>query len=68
MDPQKNRLIEMVILSIHNICFGSEIRKIFFGTRPNYECSKEPSHWDGSFEHPKHMNGYENNYNFKVID
>ena len=30
-----------ILLSINiNICFG---------------CSKEPSHWDGSFEHPQHM-------------
>ena len=27
---QKNRLIETVLLSTHNICFGSEIRKIIF--------------------------------------
>ena len=27
---QKNSLIEMVLLSTHNICFGLEIRKIFF--------------------------------------
>ena len=25
-----NRLIEMVLLSTHNICFGGEIRKIIF--------------------------------------
>ena len=27
---QKNRLIETVLLSTHNICFGREIKKIFF--------------------------------------
>ena len=27
MGAQKNRLIEMVLLSTHNICFGLEIRK-----------------------------------------
>ena len=27
---QKNRLIETVLLSTHNICFGSEIKKIVF--------------------------------------
>ena len=27
---QKNRLIETVLLSTHNICFGREIRKIVF--------------------------------------
>ena len=30
MGAQKNRLIEIVLLSTHNICFGSEIRKIIF--------------------------------------
>ena len=29
MGAQKNHLIETVLLSTHNICFGSEIRKIF---------------------------------------
>ena len=29
MGAQKNRLIETVLLSTHNICFGWEIRKIF---------------------------------------
>ena len=27
---RKNRLIETVLLSTHNICFGGEIRKIIF--------------------------------------
>ena len=27
LDAKKNRLIETVLLSTHNICFGSEIRK-----------------------------------------
>ena len=27
LDAQKNRLIETVLLSTHNICFGWEIRK-----------------------------------------
>ena len=30
MDAQKNRLIETVLLSTHNICFGREIKKIVF--------------------------------------
>ena len=30
LDAQKNRLIETVLLSNHNICFGLEIRKLFF--------------------------------------
>ena len=30
MGAQKNRLVETVLLSTHNICFGWEIRKIFF--------------------------------------
>ena len=30
LGAQKNRLIETVLLSIHNICFGREIRKIIF--------------------------------------
>ena len=30
MGAQKNRLIETVLLSTHNICFGCEIRKLNF--------------------------------------
>ena len=30
LGAQKNRLIEMVLLSTHNICFGWEIRKLVF--------------------------------------
>ena len=30
MVAQKNQLIETVLLSTHNICFGLEIRKLFF--------------------------------------
>ena len=30
MGAQKNRLIETVLLSTHNICLGWEIRKIIF--------------------------------------
>ena len=30
LGAQKNRLIEMVLLSTHNICFGWEIKKIYF--------------------------------------
>ena len=30
MGAQKNRLIEMVLLSTNNICFGWKIRKLFF--------------------------------------
>ena len=29
---QKNRLIETVLFSTHNICFSCEIRKLYFGT------------------------------------
>ena len=31
LGAQKNHLIERVLLSIHNICFGGKIRKIFSG-------------------------------------
>ena len=30
LGAQKNPVIEMVLLSIHNICFGLEIRKLNF--------------------------------------
>ena len=31
MGAQKNRLIETVLLSTHNVCFGwEELRKLFF--------------------------------------
>ena len=30
MGDQKNRLIETVLSSTHNICFGWEVRKTFF--------------------------------------
>ena len=30
---KKNRLAETVLLSTHNICFGWEIRKLFFVTQ-----------------------------------
>ena len=30
MGAQKNHLIETVLSSTHNICFGWEIKKIFF--------------------------------------
>ena len=30
MGAQKNRLIETVLLCTHNVCFGWEIRKLFF--------------------------------------
>ena len=36
LGAQKNRLIERVLLSTHNICFGLEIRKIFFSYPPLY--------------------------------
>ena len=32
--------MDISLSSSFNICFG---------------CSKEPSHWDGSFEYPQHM-------------
>ena len=32
MGAQKNRLIETVLLSTHNICFSREIRKLIFVT------------------------------------
>ena len=30
LDAQKNHLIETILLSTQNICFGREIRKLFF--------------------------------------
>ena len=30
LDAQKNRLIETVLLSTHNMCYGWEMRKIIF--------------------------------------
>ena len=39
LGAQKNRLIETVLLSTNNICFGLEIRIFFFGTlnkRPEF--------------------------------
>ena len=30
MGAQKNSLIETVLLSTHNICFGGKVRKLFF--------------------------------------
>ena len=30
LGAQKNHLNETVVLSTHNICFGGEIRKLFF--------------------------------------
>ena len=30
LGAQKNCLIKTVLLSTHNICFGGEVRKIFF--------------------------------------
>ena len=30
LGAQKNRLIETVLLSTHNICFVSDLRKLFF--------------------------------------
>ena len=42
MGAQKNRLIETVLLSTHNICFGNEIRKIIF----NY------AHLSGGLHYP----------------
>ena len=34
MGAQKNRLIETVLLSTHNVCFGWEIRKMIFQIAP----------------------------------
>ena len=31
LDAQKNRLIDIILLSTHNICFGRKIKKIIFG-------------------------------------
>ena len=70
MGAQENRLIEMVLLSTHNICFGWEIRKLNFcyalltkiliivlsmGLKMCFGCSKQPSQWDSSFEYPQQM-------------
>ena len=30
LDAQKNRLIQTILLSTHNICFAGEIRKLIF--------------------------------------
>ena len=38
--PDKSAYLKKKIFLIRNICCG---------------CSKEPSQWDGSFEHPKHI-------------
>ena len=50
------RKISIIFLPINlNICFG---------------CSKEPSHWDGSFEYPKHMfwmRNKENNFPIRTL-
>ena len=37
LGAQKNRLIETVLLSTHNICFGREIKKTFFNTHSYLE-------------------------------
>ena len=34
LGAQKNHLIETVLLNTHNICFGWEIRKLFFRYAP----------------------------------
>ena len=40
-DKKNKRKTINIFLPIHfNICFG---------------CTKEPSHWEGSFEYPQHM-------------
>ena len=47
LGAQKNRLIETVLLSTHNICFGWEIRKLIFVTiiwRPDIEVKKGYGH------------------------
>ena len=36
----KHKNVNIFLPIYFNICFG---------------CSKEPSHWDGSFEYPQHM-------------
>ena len=36
----KHKIVNIVLPICFSACFG---------------CSKEPSHWDGSFEHPQHM-------------
>ena len=60
---QKNRLIETVLLSTQNTCL--------ILMRINICCgyTKEPSHFDGSFEHPKHMLniGEKNHTNFTLM-
>ena len=35
-----------------------------------FGCSKEPSHWDGSFEYPQHMfwmSNKENNFQYTLL-
>ena len=46
------KIVNIFLLISFIICFG---------------CSKEPSHWDGSFEYPQHMIGLRNkNINYLV--
>ena len=42
LDKKKNqrKIVNIFLPILFGICFG---------------CSKEPSHWDGSFEYPQHM-------------
>ena len=43
LGAQKNHLIEIVLLSTHNICFGCRIRKIIF----SYACLLKTSEGGG---------------------
>ena len=43
----ERKIVNIFLPISFKICFGCS--KIRFG------CSKEPSHWDGSFEYPQHM-------------
>ena len=49
-----------------------KIAIIFLSTRLNmcFGCSKEPSHWDGSFEYPQHMfwlRNKKNNFQLRTL-
>ena len=45
LGAQKNRLIETVLLSTHNICFGWEIRKLNFRYTLLTKVMRKPIIW-----------------------
>ena len=48
---------------INNFERKSLIIFLFIGLNMCFGCSKEPSHWDGSFEYPQHIFCLQNNKN-----